>query len=91
MDTEKFYNIVEISERSRAITARHEQFNKIGIILSNNGCNIVKAMEEIADFISCRDADFKNIFHDYFKDIIRRESEDYSAQMKLIEKEIEEA
>lgn len=91
MDLDKFYSIVEINERSRAITARHNHFEDIGRILLNNSQNITKAMEEIASYIGCRDANFKNIFLDYYKGMIQQESEDFSATMDLIKKEIEEA
>ena len=91
MDLEKFNDLIEINERSRAITERHNHFENIGRILLNNSQNITKAMEEIAGYIGCRDADFKNIFIDYFKDMLRHENEDFSATMDLIKKEIEEA
>lgn len=91
MDLDKFNSIVEINERSRAITARHNHFEYIGRILSNNSHNITRAMEEITGYIGCRDTDFKNIFLDYFKDMIQQESKDFSATMDLIKKEIDEA
>lgn len=91
MNIEKFYDIVGMSDRSRAITARHEHFEDIGRILSKNSRNISKAMEEIACYVGYGDTDFKDIFLDYFKNMLRQESEDFSAQIKQIEKEIQEA
>ena len=91
MDLEKFKDLIEINERKKAITERHNNFSKMKEIMSNNQFNITHGAEEIANFLSCRDNDFKTIFRDYFMEMIRQEDEDFVKQYEQIEKEIEEA
>ena len=91
MDLEKFKDLIEINERKKAITERHNYFSKMREIMSNSQFNITYGVEEIANFLSCRDNDFKIIFRDYFMEMIRQEDEDFVEQYKQIEKEIEEA
>lgn len=91
MDLEKFKDLIEINERKKAITERHNYFSKMREIMAGSQFNIVHAVEDIANFLSCRDNDFKIIFRDYFMEMIRQEDEDFVKQYEQIEKEIEEA
>lgn len=91
MDLEKFKDLIEINERKKAITERHSYFSKMRDIMTGSQFNIVHAVEDIANFLSCRDNDFKIIFKDYFIEMIRHEDEDFIKQYESIEKEIEEA
>ena len=91
MDLEKFKDLIEINERKKAITERHNYFCKIREIMTGNQFNIVSSVEEIANFLSCRDTNFKAIFKGYFMEMIRHEDEDFIKQYESIEKEIEEA
>jgi len=91
MDIEKFNNLIEINERKKAITERHDYFSRMRDIMSNNNFNMVHGLEEIAGFLSCRDNDFKIIFRDYFMEIFLKENDDFYEQSAQIEKEIEEA
>ena len=91
MDLEKFNDLIEINERKKAITERHEYFSRMREIMSNSPFNIVHGVEEIANFLSCRDNDFKTIFRDYFMEMIHQEDEDFVKQYEQIEKEIQEA
>ena len=91
MDLEKFKDLIEINERKKAITERHNHFSKMREIMSNNSLNVVNGVEEIANFLSCRENNFKFIFRDYFLNMIRLEDEDFIKQYEQIEKEIEEA
>ena len=91
MDLEKFKDLIEINERKKAITERHNCFSKMRDIMAGSQFNTVSAVEEIANFLSCRDNSFKIIFKDYFMEMIRQEDEDFVKQYEQIEKEIEEA
>ena len=68
-----------------------EKFKDLIEIMTGSQFNIVHAVEDIANFLSCRDNDFKIIFRDYFMEMIRQEDEDFVKQYEQIEKEIEEA
>lgn len=91
MDLEKFNDLIEINERKKAITERHNNFSRMRELMSNNPFHIVNGVEEIAKFLSCKDNDFKTIFKDYFMEMIRQEDEDFIKQYEQIEKEIKEA
>lgn len=91
MDLGKFNVLVEIYERKKAIVERHNNFSKIRDIMSNNPFIIENRVGEIAHFLSCKDDDFKTLFKDYFKEMIRQEDEDFVKQYEQIEKEINEA
>lgn len=90
MDLEKFNDLIEINERKKAITERHNNFSKMREIMTGSQFNITHAVEEIANFLSCRDKDFKIIFQDYFMEMIHQEEEDFIKQCESINKEIEE-
>ena len=91
MDLEKFKYLIEINERKNAITERHNYFSRMRDIMTGSQFNTVSAVEEIANFLSCRDNDFKIIFRDYFMEMIHQEDEDFVKQYKKKEKEIQEA
>ena len=91
MDLGKFNVLVEIYERKKAIVERHDFFNRIRDIISNNPFIIENRVEEIAHLLSCKDDDFKTLFKDYFMEMVRKEDEDFVKQYEQIEKEINEA
>ncbi len=91
MDLEKFNDLIEINERKKAITERHENFSRMRELMSKGQFNIANGLAEIANFINCKDNDFKTVFKDYFMEMIRQEDEDFIKQYEQIEKEIKEA
>lgn len=91
MDLEKFKDLIEINERKKAITYRHDCFEKIRVIMSNNNLNIARGVAEISNFLGSTDKNFAFIFRDYLYLMLQQENDDFIEQSKQIEKEIEEA
>jgi len=91
MDLEKFKDIIEINERKKVITYRHDCFERIRVIMSNNNLNIARGVTEISNFLGSTDKNFAFIFRDYLYLMLQQENDDFIEQSKQIEKEIEEA